>query len=58
MKAINYWEQFLSTGRIDDYLAYREGETPEAEEDEGAGKGAGTGQCYRDDFKSGASGGI
>ena len=23
MRAANYWEQFLSTGKIDDYLAYR-----------------------------------
>lgn len=56
MNAINYWEQFLSTGKIDDYLAYRK-ET-ESKEDEGADKGAGTNQCYRDDFKNGACGGI
>jgi len=56
MRVINYWEQFLSTGRINDYLAYRECETSEeeAEEpdgDEGAAEGAGTGQCYRNDIK-------
>ncbi len=58
MRIINYWEQFLSTGRINDYLAYREEEAAGSEEDEGAGKGAGTDQCYRDDFKSRASRGI
>lgn len=58
MRVINYWEQFLSTGKIDDYLAYREERTPEPEENEGAGQGAGTGQCYRDDFKNRASRGI
>ncbi len=58
MRVINYWEQFLSTGRIDDYLAYREGkaealeeETDEPDRDGGAIEGAGTGQCYRNDIK-------
>lgn len=23
MNAINYWEKFMSTGKIDDFLAYR-----------------------------------
>lgn len=58
MRVINYWEQFLSTGKIDDYLAYREKHTPEPEENEGADRSAGTGQCYRDDFKNGAGRGI
>ncbi len=56
MKIVNYWERFLSTGKIDDYLAYR-GERTDAfqaggpGEDEGAGRGAGTYQCHGDDFK-------
>lgn len=58
MKIINYWEQFLSTGKIYDYLTYRKKEASESEKDEGAGKGAGTDQRYRDGFKSGTSGGI
>lgn len=58
MSAINYWKQFLSTGKIDDYLAYRQETQAESKEDEGAGKGAGTNQCYRDDIKSGAYRGI
>ena len=52
MKMINYWEQFLSTGKIDDYLAYREKKAAEPEKNEGADTSAGTGQCYRDDFKN------
>lgn len=24
MKELNYWQQFLNTGRIDDYLKFRE----------------------------------
>ncbi len=58
MRVINYWDQFLSTGRIADYLAYRKEEEPAQKEGEGAEEGAGTDQCYRDDFKSGACRGI
>ena len=45
MRTSNYWEQFLSTGRIKDYLAYREDEG-EPEQSEGAGRGEGSDQCY------------
>lgn len=58
MRVINYWDQFLSTGKIADYLAYREEEGSAVKEDKGAEQGAGTDQCYRDDFKSGACRGI
>lgn len=58
MRAINYWEQFLSTGKINDYLAYRDKEPEGRKEDGGAGRSAGTGQCYRDDSKNGACRGI
>lgn len=61
MRAENYWKQFLSTGKIDDYLAYRKTDVPEENSlygknggpdgDEGVTKSAGTGQFYRDDFK-------
>lgn len=61
MKAENYWKQFLSTGKINDYLAYREinipdtkavnGKTGRPDGDEGVMKGAGADQCYRDGFK-------
>ena len=58
MKIINYWEQFMSTGKIDDYLAYRKDEQTGRKEDEGAREGAGTDWCYRDDFKNRTSRGI
>ncbi len=63
MKMVNYWEQFLNTGKIEDYLAYREGKdvTPdkaEPEKNEGADEGAGTNWCYRDYFKNGTHWGI
>ncbi len=59
MKVINYWDKFLSTGNINDYLAYREGDkTAGLGENEGAGQGAGTDQCYRDDIKGRADWGI
>lgn len=67
MRAANYWEQFLSTGKIDDYLAYRMYKEEAlgalepldgADRDEGVSEGAGTGQCYRDDFKSRTGGRI
>ena len=53
MSAENYWEQFLSTGKIDDYLAYRNTEESlgRPDGDEGVTEGAGTSQFYRNDFK-------
>lgn len=60
MSNLNYWEQFLSTGKIKDYLAYRE-EKEDAgrpEENEGLRPYAGTGHCYRDDIEGRAGGGI
>lgn len=67
MRAANYWEQFLSTGKINDYLAYRSTykedakalEPPgRADGDGGVSKGAGTGQCYRDRIEGRADRGI
>ena len=57
MKIVNYREQFLNTGKIEDYLAYREGkdimtDRAEPEKNEGADKGAGTNWCNRDHFKN------
>lgn len=31
MKELNYWQQFLNTGRIDDYLSFRENQEYKAE---------------------------
>lgn len=53
MKVINYWEQFISTGSINDYLAYKEKETEEPGE-KGATPHAGTFKCNRDDITDGA----
>lgn len=60
MRTINYWEQFLNTGKIDDYLAYREemADSGRQDKDEGTGPYAGTGQCYRDHIESRAGRGI
>ena len=51
MKDSDYWDRFLNTGRIEDYLAYRLDAEEEPEQNEGDSFYAGTGQCYRDDIK-------
>lgn len=50
MKNVNYWDQFLSTGKIEDYLAYRKEAFADAgkQQKEGAETHAGIGQGYRD----------
>jgi hypothetical protein len=51
MKEINYWEQFMNTGRIDDFLAYknaeREEQSTEGEREEKSGEHSHAG-IYRD----------
>lgn len=51
MKDLDYWDRFLNTGRIEDYLAYREDKQDEPDRDEGANVYAGTDQRHRDDIK-------
>lgn len=58
MKEINYWEQFLNTGKVEDYLFYKQREMTEQSGQKGEQPHAGAGQCYRNDFKSGAFRGI
>ncbi len=61
MKVINYWEHFLTTGSVSEYLNYlgeRRQNEPAARSGAGAGKGEGTGQRYRDDIESGTHRGI
>lgn len=68
MKETNYWEQFLSTGKLSDYLSYKgisdkegarqEEETAEETAKKGVYPNAGTGQCYRYDIESGTFRGI
>lgn len=54
MKGINYWEQFMATGKIADFLAYRdavrqeEGEVLETSEEDLDAGGHG---AYRDGIK-------
>lgn len=58
MKGSDYWEQFLNTGKIEDYLKFRteaEG-TVRTEERTGEYPDAGTHEGYRDHIK-GISGG-
>ena len=58
MKELNYWEQFLNTGRIEDYLKFKEtaGEDNGATERAVMGENPYAGICEvnRDGFKDGA----
>lgn len=53
MKQINYWEQFMATGKIDDFLAYKnaardvEQDKEEAEEHSHAGDYRDYGNDYK-----------
>lgn len=58
MKELNYWQQFLNTGKIEDYLFYKKREEAVQTVQEGEHPHAGANQCYRNDFKSGAFRGI
>lgn len=54
MKGMNYWEQFMATGKIEDFLAYKSAqrqEEREAMEEAGEESDAGGYVTYRDDFK-------
>ena len=57
MNEINYWNRFMATGKIDDFLAYRnaaeQAGTPRAEDPGEAGEHdhAGTDTDYGNDFK-------
>ncbi len=62
MKELNYWQQFLNTGRIEDYLKFRETAAEESVSREHAVMGenpyAGIREVNRDDFEDGAYRGI
>ncbi|MCD7724841.1 MAG: hypothetical protein LUI12_04720 [Clostridiales bacterium] len=57
MKAINYWEQFMATGRIEDFLAYKNAvrdtqpEEGRGREESGEHSHAGFDRDYGDGFK-------
>lgn len=62
MKELNYWQQFLNTGRIEDYLKFRETQGENSSAREGAVMGenpyAGICEVNRDSVKDGAYRGI
>lgn len=54
MKEINYWEQFMTTGKIEDFLAYKNAARQEEEsrrERSEVQLHAGDNRDYGDDFK-------
>ena len=53
MKQINYWEQFMATGKIDDFLAYKNVVRDEGTDKEDAEEHshAGDYRDYGNDFK-------
>lgn len=54
MKEINYWEQFMATGKIEDFLAYKNAgrqEEREAMRESGEDSDAGGHGAYGDGFK-------
>ena len=58
MKSWNYWQQFVHTGKVDDYLAYVEKEACRCEdiqkEDSGVRQNAGIYMCNRNDTEADA----
>lgn len=61
MQTLNYWKQFSSTGRVEDYLSYvRQDRLPDKEEAKQAGEKpyAGIHMCNRNDIETGAYWGI
>lgn len=64
MKALNYWQQFTNTGKIEDYLSYidfqetAQDDMGRQQEDSGAHPYAGIHMCNRNDFETGAYRGI
>lgn len=54
MKSLNYWQQFVQTGSVEDYLFYaRAGEEQEEmQEEAGARQDAGIHICNRHDFEA------
>ncbi len=53
MKQINYWEQFMATGKIDDFLAYKNAARDEEQDKEEAEEHshAGDHRDYGNDYK-------
>ena len=53
MKQINYWEQFMATGKIDDFLAYKNAVRDEVQDEEESEEHshAGDYRNYGNDYK-------
>lgn len=64
MKALNYWQEFVNTGKIEDYLSYvgqqdYPGEDMESQRNQsGADPYAGIHMCNRNDIEANACGRI
>ena len=58
MKEINYWQQFMSTGKVEDYLSYKKQDKKDNMTDEGEHPHAGTFQCNRNHIEGGTFRGI
>ena len=57
MQTLNYWKQFLNTGRIEDYLTYVNNDKLQTGESSAPGEGpyAGDHICNRNDIETNAS---
>ena len=53
MKEISYWDQFTNTGRVEDYLKFKE-QTRSREDTTGDGSNAAFDSDNRNDYKDGA----
>ncbi len=58
MKELNYWQQFLNTGKVDDYLSYLKQKEINEPAKKGEYPNAGTFQCYGNDIEGGTFRGI
>lgn len=58
MKELNHWQQFLNTGKVDDYLSYLKQKEANEPAQEGEYPNAGTFQCYGNDIEGGTFRGI
>ena len=53
MKEISYWEQFMKSGKVEDYLKFKN-ETKEEKNPKGEGISAGFYERNRDDYQGSA----
>ncbi len=58
MKEINYWQKFLNTGKVEDYLSYKVNDGMTKHEDRGKCPHAETFQRNRNNIEGGTFRGI